>query len=232
MSKPSTGLLVAIAAGGGCLVLLLALLGVGLFMGYRDISARATPAPPVLPAPAAAPGYLRYEHAGRCPNNPELVLERFVVEYPADHRPLACWTQTPRPWSYVTFVEETPEGSEQVTIAWSRGAVTPDLLAQAADDLARQLGAGPTTEVDRTPFVARGGALVRRDGTFTVPATIGPFLPGTYLFRQVEVPGPVAGVNVTTIVPVRESLEATRTRSEPLMRHLVETLAFAQPAAP
>lgn len=220
------GIIVAAVGGAvGCFVLA-GLAGAFFFFGMRTTSTPppVPPSPPAIPAPAA--GFLHYTHAIDCRANPQLTLTSFGIDYPAGYQVMPCTQQQPSPWSYVTFHRETPAGAEQVTVSWGHGAVTPDLLGQAADDLVRQLGAPATRELGRAPLAARGGALTRRDSAFDIPATIGPFVPGTYVFRQVYVPRQPEGVSVMLLAPAPGGEAAALGATEPTLRTIVESVTF------
>lgn len=221
------GIIIAVVGGGlGCLLVLGAAAAVGIYM-MRSSSPSSGP---VATAPAAVPGgtpgYLRYAHGTNCLANANLVLPSFTIDYPAGYEVMPCTQQTPSPWSYVTFHRETPQGGEQITVSWGHGQVTPDLLGQAADDLVRQLGAPATRELDRKPFAARGASLVHRDSAFDVPRTIGPFLPGTYVFRQVYLPREPEGATLMMLAPARGGEQAALAATEPTLRTVVESFTF------
>jgi len=226
MMDGNKGLIVAVVGGGlGCLLVLGAAAGVGFYMmGSRAPSAPAASTPAAVPG--GTPGYLRYAHAVGCRANANLVLPSFTVDYPAGYQVMPCTQQAPSPWSYVTFHRETPQGAEQITVGWGHGKVTPDLLGQAADDLVRQLGAPATRELGRAPLAARGGSLVRRDSAFDIPQTIGPFLPGTYVLRQVYLPREPEGATIMLLAPARGGEPAALAATEPTLRTVVESFTF------
>ena len=221
------GMVIAAVGAVGCVVLL-AFVGVlGFFlMRARTEPPSASVRPAAPAAPAATAGYVRYAHSANCLANANLVLPSFTVDYPVGYQVMPCTQQAPSPWSYVTFHRETPAGAEQITVSWGHGAVTPDLLGQAADDLVRQLGAPATRELGRAPFAARGAQLVRRDAAFDVPRTVGPFLPGTYVFRQAYLPRQPEGATIMLLAPARGGEQAALAATEPTLRAVVESFTF------
>lgn len=230
MDRQQGLILAGVGAGLGCLIIGGLAVGFVFFVGARDGgSAAVPPSPPpatVPSSPSPTPGFLHYDHRANCLANPQLILPSFGVAYPAGYQVMPCTQQSPSPWSYVTFHRETPEGAEQVTVSWGHGQVTPQLLGQAADDLVRQLGAPATRELGTAPFPARGASLVRRDSAFDVPATVGPFLPGTYVFRQVYVPRQPEGVSLMLLAPARGGEPAALAATESTLRTIVESVTF------
>lgn len=224
MDKQQKMIVAGVGGAAGCLVLL-ALGGALIFFAGASRDSGASVVPP-QGAPSATPGFLRYSHALNCRANAQLVLPSFTVDYPAGYQVMPCTQQSPSPWSYVTFHRETPSGAEQVTVSWGHGAVTPDLLGQAADDLVRQLGAPTTRELDRAPLMARVASLVRRDSAFDVPRTVGPFTPGTYIFRQVYIPRQPEGATLMMLAPAPAGEAAALAATEPTLRTIVESFTF------
>ncbi len=227
MDRQQGLILAGVGAGLGCLIIGGLAVGFVFFVGARDSGPSVAPPSPAVPtSPSATPGYLHYDHGLNCLANPQLVLPSFGVDYPVGYQVMPCTQQSPSPWSYVTFHRETPAGAEQLTVSWGHGAVTPDLLGQAADDLVRQLGAQPTRELGRAPLMARGGSLVRRDSAFDVPTTIGPFVPGTYIFRQVYVPREPEGLTLMMLAPARGGEAAALAATDTTFRTVLESITF------
>ena len=223
-------IVVGLVAGLGCC-------GVVGIVGLGFWGAAMTPVvPPTSPpiaapvAPAVAPGWASYAFAADCSaRNPNLRLRRLTVTYPTTHTVLPCPQQHPRPWAYVTFHLEGASGEalSQWTVSNASGMVDFDVLARAADGLAAEIGAPPTQPIRQDQLAARGTSLLRRDSTFTVPATRGAFVPATYIYRQVVVPNPTApdGVVVTYVAVTTNPTADLAANDADLMR-VLESIAF------
>lgn len=231
----------------GCLgcfgvVVLGGLMGFGYWASTTALpsSYPTTPmAPPIAP-PVAAPGYVspptpagwsQYQHSGVCPNNGNLRLQQFTTAYPGMYKVLRCQEQEPRPWSYVTFHLEDAAGNadRQITLGYARGFPTQDMMQAAAAQVVGQLGAPAPRLIDANPFAARGASLLQRNAAFTVPTPTGVFQPGTYLIRQVVVPGAgfnPEGLTVTLIHRVTTTEEAAVVESNVTLQHAVSSIQF------
>jgi hypothetical protein len=220
--------IIALVAGLGCLGVLA--LGFGAYMILPGSGSTSVPvaAPVIAPASPAPAGWATYVHATPCDRNPELVLTHFTVNRPVGYQILPCQEQQPRPWGYVTFHRATPQGADQITVSYANGPISVDLLAGAADDLVRQLGAQPTRVLDTAPFVGRGASLLRRDSAFDVPQPLGPFTPGTYVLRQVTVPNPAGpqGLLVQVIAPAPSGEAAALGATSGPLSQLVESIRY------
>lgn len=224
-------IVVAAVAGLGCCGVT-ALFGLGMWGASVASSPVVAPMPPAVPTTPMpnAPGWASYPFAANCSGaNPNLRLQRLTVAYPTTHTVLPCTEQQPRPWAYVTFHHEGPSGAavSQWTVGYASGPVDFNLLAQAADDLSRQLNAGATVSVRQDQIQARGAALLRRDSTFTVAAAMGAFVPGTYIYRQVVVPNPNGpdGVMLTYVAPSTNP-QADLAANEPDLRRVIDSIVF------
>ena len=228
----------------GCLGCAGVILLVGLFGFGFWASATLTPmsptspmmpqvptAPPAFVSPPTPSGWFEYQHAGACPRNNNLQLQQFRVAYPAMYKVLPCQAQEPQPWSYVTFHLEDAAGhaDRQITLGFARGFPTQAMMESASSQVVGQLGAPAPRLIDTTPLLARGASLLQRSSAFTVPTPSGVFQAGTYLIRQVVVPG--AGVNpegitVTLIQRVATTEEAAIAESNVTLQHAISSIQF------
>lgn len=236
MDEKDKKLLIIVAAiigGLGCC-------GVAAVVGLGVWGASMAPTPVAVPTtapvpssqyvPAPAAGWSTYSFAADCSaSNANLRLQRLQVAYPTTHVVLPCTGQQPRPWAYVTFHQEGADGAavSQWTVGYASGPVDFNLLAQAADDLSRQLSAGPTTALRQDQMQARGGSLLRRDSTFQVTSAMGAFVPGTYIYRQVVVRNPSSpdGVMLTYVAPSTNP-QADLAVNDTDLQRVVESIQF------
>ncbi len=223
----------AVIGGLGCCGVL-GIVGLGFFGAAMAPTVAAPPtgtpvtAPAVPVAPAA--GWTQYSFAANCTaGNPNLRLGSFQVAYPTSHTVLACTEQQPRPWAYVTFHHEGPTGAatSQWTVGYASGPVDFNLLAQAADDLSRQLNAGATIAVRQDQMLARGSSLLRRDSTFHVQSAMGTFQPGQYIYRQVVIPKPGSADGLMlTYVAATTNPQADFAANDADLQRVVESIVF------
>lgn len=238
--KQNTWLIAGLVGCIGCGALLVGLFGLFIF-GWTLIPS-TPPASPVVSAPPVVspvtaphipapppPGWVTYTHPARCSRNPELRLEHFSVAHPSAWAVLPCERQQPTPFGYVNFNQQTAEGVlvAQATLSYARIAQL-SMLQQAADQLIQQLNATASTEVDSSPLMARGLALLRRDATFRVPQDLGGFRTGEYVIRQVVIPNPVdvEGLSITYIAPAFQGGPTALATSLPDLVHFVESVRF------
>ena len=244
-NKQNTWLIAGVVGCIGCGALLVGLFGLFIF-GWTLIpktppSPAIAPSPVVSPAPVVAPataphipappppGWISYTHSARCSRNPDLRLEHFSVARPVAWAVLPCEQQQPTPFGYVNFNQQTPEGVmlAQATLSFARIAQL-SMLQQSADQLIQQLNATASTELDTSPLMARGLALLRRDATFRVPQDLGGFRAGEFVIRQVVVPNPVdiEGLSITYIAPAPQGGPRALESSEPDLSRFVESIRF------
>ncbi|MFK8000396.1 MAG: hypothetical protein AB8H86_12410 [Polyangiales bacterium] len=228
----------------GCagLVLVVGVFGIGVFVSsspsMTPVAPPMVPMAPVVPTqppafapPPTPPDWSQYQHASVCPNNNNLRLSQFRAAYPGMYKVLPCEEQEPRPWSYVTFHLEDAEGhaQRQITLGFARGFPTQAMMESAAAQVVAQLGAPAPRLIDTSPFSARGASLLQRNASFTVPSARGVFQAGTYLIRQVVVPGQglhPEGITVTVIHRVDTTEEVAIAESGVTLQHAVSSIQF------
>ncbi|MEM9070609.1 MAG: hypothetical protein AAGE52_19035, partial [Myxococcota bacterium] len=78
------------------------------------------------------------------------------------------------------------------------------------------------------PLPTSRGSFMRRDSAFDVPERLGPFAPGTYVYRQVVVPNPNGphGIMTTVIYPAIGGEAAALLSTEGDLLQTIESIRF------